>query len=160
MQLSLVPLDAAAIALVVRDRSAFERAAGVALPAEWPHEELLEALPTIAAATTAAAPVLYLIVELAGAEAGARLVGDVGFHGPPSPDGEIEIGYAVIEAERRKGIATWAVRALLEIARARADVRSVVAACDADNEASIRVLRACGFEPAPSDDATLRWALR
>ena len=162
MDLALLPLSVLAIELLSTDRSAFERATGIALCAEWPHASLREVLPAIAATTSVEAPVAYAIVDRARSTPDGRalLVGDVGFHGKPSADGTIEIGYSVLVAERRKGIATWALRALLEVARDRDDVRTVVAGCDADNDASIGVLRACGFESTGSDGESIRWTSR
>jgi len=43
-----------------------------------------------------------------------RVVGSVGFHGPPNEAGQVEIGYHVEPGFRRRGFATEAVRALLD----------------------------------------------
>ena len=73
---------------------------------------------------------------------GRLAVGTIGGYGPPV-DGEIEVGYGVVEAVRRQGVATEALRALVEEAervgvRLRAGVRP-------DNAPGLRVLAACGF---------------
>lgn len=94
-----------------------------------------------------------------GIVVGGRLVGDAGFHGPPPPDGpvEVEIGYSVVPALRGRGIATRACGLLLAHAwrngaeRVRADV-------DADNpygSASRAVLRANGFRPTARGDVAV-----
>jgi RimJ/RimL family protein N-acetyltransferase len=86
-----------------------------------------------------------------------RVVGDVGFHGPPAAQGPavVEIGYAVVPALRRRGIAGQAVAQLLERAwRDGAD--QVLAGTDEDNEPSQAVLRRAGFRRRLSGD----WALR
>jgi RimJ/RimL family protein N-acetyltransferase len=82
-----------------------------------------------------------------------RVVGDVGFHGPPAAQGAavVEIGYAVVPALRRRGIASRAVAELLELAwRDGAD--QVLAGTDDDNEASQAVLRRTGFRRRLSGD--------
>jgi RimJ/RimL family protein N-acetyltransferase len=82
---------------------------------------------------------------------GQRVVGDTGFHGPPDPDGTVEIGYAIVPALRGRGIATAACRRL--VARAWSDgARRLVAEVDPQNPASRRVLRSVGFVPEPGED--------
>ena len=82
-----------------------------------------------------------------------QVVGDAGFHGPPPLDGpaEVEIGYQVVPACRRRGIATRACALLLEHAwRHGADV--VRAETEPANLASRAVLRANGFRPTTQGD--------
>jgi hypothetical protein len=70
----------------------------------------------------------------------ATVVGDIGFIGPPGPDGLIEVGYSVIRERRRLGYATEAARAIIDWAHRQPGVRTVVAGCDKDNVPSIRTL--------------------
>ena len=84
------------------------------------------------------------------------VVGDAGFHGPPPDDGpaEVEIGYQIVPALRRRGVATRACALLLEHAwRNGAEV--VRAEVEDDNPyaaASRAVLRANGFRPTARGD--------
>ena len=71
-------------------------------------------------------------------------VGDIGFHGPPDPDGQVTIGYQVVPAAQRRGIATAACAELVALAWA-AGARRLQAHTDADNRASQRVLARAGF---------------
>lgn len=75
----------------------------------------------------------------------ALLVASGGYCGPPSSDGTVEIGYSVVEEERRKGYATEIVNALVARALAVPQVTRVVAEVHEDNGASIAVLRRSGF---------------
>ena len=43
-----------------------------------------------------------------------RIIGSVGFHAPPGPDGRVEVGYRVEPEYRRQGVATEAVAALFD----------------------------------------------
>lgn len=79
-----------------------------------------------------------------------RLVGSAGFFGPPY-EGQVEIGYSVCQRFRRQGLATEAVRALIDRARP-AHVSSVKAHVRPDNEPSIRLLATLGFVAVESDD--------
>ena len=90
------------------------------------------------------------------------LAGWGGFKGPPR-DGAVEIGYAVAPSLEGRGIATAAVRAMLEEAFADADVRAVIADTLPEPGPSVRVLERCGFtragEAADADVGTT-WRFR
>ena len=71
-----------------------------------------------------------------------QAVGSVGFFGPPV-DGEVEVGYGLVEGLRGRGIATEALQALLtETDRLGIRVRASVLP---ENAPSIRVLAKSGF---------------
>jgi RimJ/RimL family protein N-acetyltransferase len=72
------------------------------------------------------------------------VVGDIGFHGPASPDGEVEIGYALVEAVHGRGIATEACGQVVALAW-RDGASLVRAETTAENVASQRVLIKAGF---------------
>jgi len=103
-------------------------------PDWWVHQILVE---TPVASTARDAMVLDTTV-----------VGEVGFHGPPDPDGAVEIGYEVVPGWRRRGVATRACGLLLECAWVLG-ARVVRAEAEPQNVASRRVLTANGFEPDP-----------
>jgi RimJ/RimL family protein N-acetyltransferase len=72
------------------------------------------------------------------------VVGDIGFHGPPDSGRTVEIGYSVVPAWRRCGVASRACELMLE--RAWQDgAEIVIAETDHDNLASQAVLRRNGF---------------
>ena len=83
----------------------------------------------------------YVIVR----QADGRAIGDAGFHGPPSAEGEVEIGYAVVPAARRRGYAREAVELLTVWARTQPDVRTITARVEPGNAASMGVLSKVGF---------------
>jgi RimJ/RimL family protein N-acetyltransferase len=76
------------------------------------------------------------------------VVGDIGFHGPPSPELAVEIGYSVVPAWRRRGIATRACAVIMQQAW-QDGAFTVVAETDADNVASQAVLLRNGFQRRP-----------
>lgn len=90
-----------------------------------------------------------------------RLIGNGGYKGPPQ-DGIVEIGYEVALAYRQQGYATEIALALVENAFTHADVHTVIAHTLPEENASVRVLRRCGFTFAgevmdPEDGLIWTW---
>lgn len=91
----------------------------------------------------------------------ATVVGMGGFYGPPTADGVVEIGYAVAPAHQGQGLATEAVRRLVERTTA-APLTAVQAHTLAEENASVAVLRRSGFtlegtEVDPDEGEVWRW---
>lgn len=154
-RLDLLPLPGeAAGALTAGDRVRAAELIGADLEADWPLPDLEDVLPLQQlAAPAAAAWGIWLVVD----RETATVIGDVGFMGPPGDGGEVEIGYSVSAAHRRKGLAGEAVAGLLGWAFEQPDVAAIRARCDPDNTASRRVLERNGFAPAGEERGRLRF---
>ncbi len=72
------------------------------------------------------------------------VVGGIGFHGPPNGD-VVEVGYGVAPVARGRGVATGALRLLLELATGLDGVRRVVGRTEDANVASQRVMQGAGM---------------
>ena len=72
-----------------------------------------------------------------------RLLGDAAFW-PDHDGGTVEIGYSLHPDAQGQGYASEAVTALIKALRDRG-AHTVVAGCDPDNDASIRLLERLGF---------------
>jgi [ribosomal protein S5]-alanine N-acetyltransferase len=81
----------------------------------------------------------FLIVQ----NSTGRIVGSCGFKNEPL-DGRVEIGYGVSPDCRRQGVATAAVKQLLDLATS-SGAREVLAEVVPDNLASTRVVQKLGF---------------
>lgn len=88
-----------------------------------------------------------------------RAVGDVGFHGPPGPDGDVEVGYALVPAARGAGLASASVVLMARWAFTQPGVGSVSARVEPDNAASVRLLERLGFELDGQSGDHLRYVL-
>lgn len=144
-RLDLEPLSAASVAAVLGPRRG----------ADWAEDFPTEGDTLIARgsadASDPAATYPWCHYHLRERSSG-QLVGGIGFHHPPQ-EGVVEIGYGVAPSRQRRGYATEAVNALVEVAFAHG-AAAVVATVDADNVASRRVLEKAGFalvegQPAP-----------
>lgn len=85
--------------------------------------------------------------------------------GPPDQGGVVEIAYGVDPEYQGRGYATEAARALVNFAFRSGQVCLVRAHTRAENNASMRVLAKCGFEPIgevvdPEDGLVWRWELQ
>ncbi len=92
------------------------------------------------------------------------VVGGASFKGPPNSLGEIEIGYSVVRAHRRRGLAVESGGALVAWALRDSQVGRILAQCDETNLGSIRVLEKLGFLRLPAgrsqaEGDVLRWEL-
>ena len=87
---------------------------------------------------------LYFVV-LPQAHDGRTLIGSVGYKGPPSDDGMVEVGYGIVRDRHRQGYASEAARGLIARAFASPDVTRVTAETYPELVGSIGVLRRCGF---------------
>jgi RimJ/RimL family protein N-acetyltransferase len=78
-------------------------------------------------------------------ERGRRVIGTIGFHGPPDDDGRVEVGYRVQPEYRRRGVATETVQALFDWAYREHGITRFRASTAPDNRASQAVLAKFGF---------------
>ncbi len=117
---------------------------GVAAPADWPPEhddaetrewmrEVLIDYPDEPGCGT-----WYVIAR-------DRLVGVCGFKGPPNADGEVEIGYSILKAEQRQGVASEVARMLVALAFRDPRIATVTAQTLPALTASQKVLTRNGF---------------
>ena len=132
--------------LVARDLAGAEAEIGAIVPAHYPDEldaflqyriHDLEIRPD-------AQPWLGRAIVLAEPGGVRRIVGSVGFHEPPGPDGRVEIGYRVEPEYRRQGVAKEVVRAMFDWAE-RQGVERFRASVSPGNVASLAVVRGFGF---------------
>ena len=79
----------------------------------------------------------------------SRVVGDIGFHGPPGDQApaRVEIGYCVVPAWRGRGVASRACALIVEQAWTLG-AAVIMADTESDNVASQRVLLRNGFRSA------------
>ena len=146
----LVPATAELVALEIRDNEALGRALGAEVLAEWPPEQVVDALPWFLEQLEAKPALFgwlgwYGLRQRDGEQ--PLLVASGGFFGLPEA-GVVEVGYSVLPDFWGHGYATEMVGALVEWALCQPAVRGVVAEPMSDNMASIRVLDKLGFSPA------------
>ena len=170
-RLQLLPASAQALRASLVGADSLAAALGVQVPASWPPDLYDADAIRHSLDWMNRHPGLeqwgphYIVHRVRDAEPGV-LVGVGGFKGPSSADGEVEIGYAIVAEFQRRGFATEAVRAWVEMALATPEVSVVVAHTLASLAPSIGVLLKAGFEfvgeghdpDAPAGEVVVRYA--
>ena len=104
---------------------------------------------------------LWYLLRKADGDGRLVAVGICGFKGQPADDGTVEIGYSVLSEHQRRGIASEAVKALIEWALSWPTVMRVIAETYPELEPSIRVLERSGFRHIGdgSEERVIRYEL-
>jgi len=133
-------------ALSVHDLDRAMHEIGAMLPADMPDDlvHFLEYRTAQLRDDPSIQPWLGRVIVIDG-DGGRRVIGSIGFHGPPDKNGRVEVGYRVEPEHRRQGVATEVVRALLDWANREHGVTRFRAATAPDNLASQAVLARFGF---------------
>jgi RimJ/RimL family protein N-acetyltransferase len=155
LTLVALPLEAAR-ALAAGDLARAAGVLGATFPEGWPDEALVGILPRdCERLAQEPEPTGFGIWVVIRTDPGI-VAGSSGFHGPPDR-GEIELGYGIHPDHRNAGYATEAAVALVGWALGGERVTHVIAECDEDNAASIRVLEKAGFRREHVRAGTIRW---
>lgn len=85
---------------------------------------------------------LMVLTDAAGER---RVIGTLGFHGPPDAQGRLEVGYRVEAAYRRQGYAREAIRALFDWAASAHGIHRFIASISPTNEPSLQLAAGFGF---------------
>ena len=88
-----------------------------------------------------------------------KIIGDIGFKGIPNQFGEVDLGYGILESERRKGYAIEAATTLSNWALSHPDVKNITAKCLIDNHGSAKILEKLNFKKTVSDENMQNWSL-
>jgi len=168
-RLAIVPVGRDLARALLSDRKAAAELAGGALHRDFPDPDLAAKLPAFAQRLDDAAnPALGHTAPLDPAGWGLWLfryntermiVGAASFTGPPNAAGEVEIGYQIVPAHRRRGLTVEGCAALIAWAFCDSATTAVIADCGQDNTASIRTLQKLGFNQERAARARLFWRL-
>jgi RimJ/RimL family protein N-acetyltransferase len=161
-RLRLVDGTFALLSAALQGHNVLARLLGVSVAEGW--EGFPEALPIVCASYERApeghmwGSLFFIELEM------STLVGFGGFKGSPSPDGVVEIGYAIAPAFRGKGLATEAVAQMVQRAFADVAVRAVDAHTLEHDNPSTRGLLRTGFRKIaeiedPDDGSIWQWRL-
>jgi ribosomal-protein-alanine N-acetyltransferase len=141
---------------IVEDRRQLELLVRAHVPDAWPPADTAGFIAGFAERLRADLSQLGWGPWLMVLDAERTLVGDAGFTGRPKDDGVAELGYGVLPAFQRQGLATEAGEALIRWAFEQG-ATAVVAQCEASNVASVRVLEKLGMRSVGRAGNLLSW---
>jgi [ribosomal protein S5]-alanine N-acetyltransferase len=136
----------------VSDAQQFAVLLNCQVPEEWPPAEFKDAQSIFARILTRSPELVGWMHWYWILREERVLVGSGGFGGLPDANGKVEIGFSVVDSYHGLGIGTEAVGRLVQWASSQPDVKKIVAAIVADNNASRRLLKRCGFQERPTAD--------
>lgn len=146
----MLPATRGSMRLLLRAPLAFFSALRIQQAADWPELRYCDWAPRLLEQMGPSGEELgwwlWWVTERGGVPGQAeRLLGHVGFRGPPSLDGDVELTCAIAPSARRQGIATESLEELIGWAFRTGRVRRVLARVSPMNAASLGMLRKLGF---------------
>ena len=162
-QLTLVNGTFELLDAAIEDNARLERLLGATVADGW--AGFPESLPGLRSSYRPGTPGSVWGTVLFVLDQPPTLVGLGGYKGGPSTEGVVEIGYAIAPAFRGRGLATSAVRQLIQRAFADPAIHAVDAHTLAHPNPSTRVLEKVGLQRIgehedPEDGAIWHWRLR
>jgi len=146
-RMRLIPATATTVRAEAENLSRLGQLIGATVPQDWPPEILRDARESFLKAFQDhpdwAGWLHWYGIRTDTPE--PTLCGSVGFMGPPDADGTVEVGYSVLPAYQRGGLATEMVAGILSWALAQAGTKRVEAETTPDNVGSVLVLERNGF---------------
>ena len=158
-RLLLIPMTFEFVSKLLQDDVAAYTEFNVKPNQEWPNEDTREILP-ILKEKLSVQPFphgfgAWLFID----KWNHTIIGDGGFKDPPNKDGEINLGYGIIESKRRQGYAYEAVAALIRWGLSERTVREITAECLRSNYVSHHLLRKLGMVEVNQDDQYIYFRL-
>jgi [ribosomal protein S5]-alanine N-acetyltransferase len=135
-------------ALMAGDWARASREAGVVFPHGWPEsDDAREGLPWHLGFLESDERHRAWRIRVVAERDTNVVVGSVNLKGPPDAEGDVEIGWGITEARRRRGYALEAVSAVIAWALTEPCTKLVTATIAEDNVASQQLARRLGFAP-------------
>lgn len=88
-----------------------------------------------------------------------EIIGDIGFKGFNFVGKSCDLGYGIIEEERKKGFAQEAAKTLIDWAFSHERLDEITACCLRDNVGSINLLTRLNFRELSKDSTMIYWSL-
>lgn len=158
-RLIIAPLSLNVAKSLVFHREELDSLSPIDFPNEWPGNELKSLLPFYIERVETCNDELGWGIWLFISTTEKKIIGNGGFKGKPI-DGEVEIGYSIIESYRRKGLGYEGTQALVDWAFEQKGVTLVKAECVDSNIGSIRILEKSGFRCVKREGCFLKWELK
>ena len=132
---------------------------GLKTNGKWPRQDTMDILPFIIKDLERNGKSTGFEGWMIVLEGNRTIIGDIGFKGTPDENGDVEIGYGIIDEEQGKGYGFEATKAMVDWAFSQDKVKSVKADCFINNIPSIRILEKVGMNETKRDDQLIYWEI-
>lgn len=149
-RLELVPATPHLVRAELQSRTALGDVLRIDVPESWPPELYDRAatqytLERLEEGPDQAGWWLHYVILKGTSSSSPTMVGACGYRGAPSPEGTVEIGYAILREFRRRGYAKEAAQGLIATAFTYPMVTRIIAETLPELAPSLGVLRTAGF---------------
>lgn len=155
-RLTLIPITLQVAETLINGENAEVEKLGLKVNKAWPTDDTRDILPIIVEVLKENEPSgfeTWMIVKKDNSE----VIGDIGFHGEPDEASEVEIGYGIVEEERKNGFGFEAARAIFNWAMEKESVNVIKADCLINNIPSAKILKKLGMKETNRDDELIYW---
>lgn len=130
---------------------------GIKTDEKWPTSDTMDILPIINASleknSIPSGFEFWMIIK----KENMRVIGDIGFHGKPNENGEVEIGFGLVEHERGKGFGFESLKSIMNWLSSQDSVKVIKAGCLISNKPSTRILEKVGMKEINRDHDLIYW---
>ena len=158
-RLILIPFTLEATKTLMAGDTSILQQLGLQLSPYWPDQEAIDTFPKIITnLEKVSAPTgfeSYMVVH----RDSMTVIGDAGFKGLPNADGEVDIGYAIIEQAQNRGYGLETAKSLTDWAFQQPGVKAITARCLLDNAPSARILVKLGMQQVSATEEFYRWRI-
>ncbi|MDS0524705.1 GNAT family N-acetyltransferase [Clostridium sp. SHJSY1] len=158
-RLTLIPITLEITKSLIAGSSKEIEELGIKCDKKWPTEDTMDILPIIRnsleESKTPTGFETWMIVDTVN----KKVIGDIGFHGRPDKNGQVEVGFGLVEHERGKGFGVEALNSIMNWLNDQESVNIIKAECLIDNKPSATILKKAGFKEVNRDDELIYWEL-
>ncbi len=156
-RLIIIPMTYSMVCAVLGGDNKKFMESGVNFNGKWPLKDTLDILNFIKDGMNKNDEIDGFDVWMIVKRENMTVIGDAGFKGAPNENGEIEIGFGLIEEEQNRGYGYETASALINWALQQNGVSVIKADCLIDNSASINLLKKCGMREIGRDAELIYW---
>jgi len=156
-RLILIPVTLQMTTLLLCDNRTEIEHIGIQMSEHWPTPDTKDILPMV-----------HETLKRHGAPSGFEfwmilckdnnmVIGDIGFHGKPDKNGEVEVGFGLVREVWNKGYGYEALKGIVDWIKMQEGIKTLKADCLIDNVASRRILEKIGLEEIYRNDEYIFW---
>ncbi|MHB1314876.1 MAG: GNAT family N-acetyltransferase [Christensenellales bacterium] len=156
-RLILIPVTLEITAALLEGKMNEVEKLGIRNYENWPTKDTMDILPIVHASLEKNVHPTGFEFWMIVKKENRQVIGDIGFHGKPNEKGEVEVGFGLVEDQRRKGYGTEALLAMMDWIRKEESVKAVIANCLLNNAPSARILQKAGLHETGRDNEFIYW---